>query len=305
MSRLPLLPSHEDHEARGRFPRWLHRSLPEGAANLFATRTVLEGERLHTVCEEARCPNRLECWSKKTATFLTLGKSCTRRCGFCSIDFNQAPAAPDPEEPERIAQSVQALGLRHVVLTMVARDDLEDGGAQALVNIVYALRTRCPETTIELLTSDFAGNQQAWDCVLASRPDIFNYNIETVEALSPRVRHRATYARTLQLLDYARTSKKVPFTKSGLMVGLGETEQQVQQTLRDLHQVGCLIVTIGQYLQPTRNHLKVHTFVPPDHFEQYASFGRTIGIAHVYAGPFVRSSYNAQNIYELARASAL
>lgn len=299
-SRLNILPPNPETSCEekavklGRFPSWLHRKLPKGG-NLFKTGDILKENRLPTVCEEAKCPNLLECWSKKTATFLTMGKTCTRNCGFCSIDFSETPKALESDEPHRLAESVQALGLTHVVLTMVARDDLPDGGAHHLKLIVEKLRQECPHTTIELLTSDFAGNKEAWDIILDVHPEIFNYNIETVRALTPRVRHKATYDRTLSLLRYfkTRTKDKQMLIKSGLMVGLGETESEVQETLSDLKEAGCDIVTIGQYLQPTSNKLLVKAFIPPEKFQQYEAFGQALGIPHIYAGPFVRSSYNA------------
>lgn len=300
--RLPLLPDNpEETEAEaavslGRFPSWLHRPLPQASLS-WETHQVLEGQRLPTVCEEARCPNLPECYGKKTATFLTMGKECTRSCGFCSIDFSKQPRAPDVEEPERLARSVELLGLKHVVLTMVARDDLEDGGAGHLVAIVERLRLLSPRPTVEVLTSDFAGNVEAWEKILGARPEIFNHNIETVRALTPRVRHKATYERTLELLAYAKAHGGARFVKSGLMLGLGESVEEVEETLRDLHGAGCDIVTIGHYLQPDRHKLRVKAFVAPEQFEAYASYGRSLGIGHVYAGPFVRSSYNAAELF--------
>ena len=297
--KLNVLPQNPDtQEAIGRFPSWLHRKLPKGG-NLFKTSGVLKENRLHTVCEEARCPNLLECWSKKTATFLTMGKECTRNCGFCSIDFNRAPKPLESDEPDRISASIQALGLKHVVLTMVARDDLPDGGAAHLKAIVGAVRNQNPGTTIELLTSDFAGNEAAWDTILEAEPEILNYNIETVRSLTPRVRHKASYELTLNLLAYAKRKAHYPlFTKSGIMLGLGESPPEVFETLQDLKNVGCDIVTMGQYLQPTTHKLLVKAFITPQEFEEYAQYGHAIGIAHVYAGPFVRSSYNAENLLE-------
>lgn len=278
----------------GRFPSWLHRKLPKGKG-LVQTDLAISKNRLHTVCEEARCPNLLECWSKKTATFLVMGKECTRNCGFCSIDFAKQPKPLEADEPQRVADSVQELGLKHVVITMVARDDLPDGGAQHLVEVVAAVRRTVHDATIELLTSDFHGNPEAWDAVLSSQPEVFNHNIETVRELTPRVRHTATYDRTLQLLRYVRNHRLTPKTmiKSGLMVGLGETEEQIQQTIRDLHDCGCDIITIGQYLQPTNQKLRVKKFVTPDEFTRYADYGYSVGMKHMYCGPFVRSSYNA------------
>jgi lipoyl synthase len=305
--RLNILPSNPEASdpdkavGPGRFPSWLHRKLPKGSG-LAKTGTIINSHRLHTVCEEAKCPNLLECWSKKTATFLVMGKECTRACGFCDIDFTKAPKQLEDDEPQRVADSVAELGLKHVVITMVARDDLPDGGAQHLSKVVAAIRQRLPETTIELLTSDFAGNREAWDIILATEPEIFNHNIETVRALTPRVRHTATYDRTLQLLQYASKHKRRAgmLVKSGLMVGLGETEQQVHDTLQDLHSHGCNIVTMGQYLQPNRHKLLVKTFITPEQFKQYESYGYSIGIQYMYCGPFVRSSYNANLVIQEA-----
>lgn len=295
LPQLPANPERADPSAAvglGRFPSWLHRKLPEGG-NLFKTGAVLEEHHLHTVCEEAKCPNLLECWSKKTATFLTMGSECTRNCGFCSIDFKKAPKPLDLKEPEEIADSVKKLGLKHVVLTMVARDDLEDGGASHLSLIVKTIREKNAGSTIELLTSDFHGNEEAWSIIADARPEIFNHNIETVRRLSPRVRHTATYDRTLKFLKFMKKARAEGAVKSGLMVGLGETPEEVHETLQDLKNAGCTIVTIGQYLQPTKQKLLVKSFVTPADFESFANYGREIGIPHVYAGPFVRSSYNA------------
>lgn len=305
--RLNILPENpetlDENKAvgPGRFPSWLHRKLPKGG-NLWKTADVMSENRLHTVCEEANCPNLMECWSQKTATFLILGKECSRSCGFCDIDFSKKPKPPEEDEPFRVADSVLKLGLRHVVITMVARDDLPDGGAAHLAKIVAQVRKTVPDVTLELLTSDFLGNHLAWDVVLESKPEIFNHNIETVRALTPRVRHTATYDRTLELLSYAAKNKKLDgmFVKSGIMVGLGETEEQVYETLQDLRNAGCEIVTIGQYLQPNRNKLLVKSFVTPEQFKKYEDYGYTIGIKTMYCGPFVRSSYNANLVIKQA-----
>lgn len=304
--RLNILPDNpegidsEKAVGPGRFPSWLHRKLPKGSG-LPTTGEILSSNRLHTVCEEAKCPNLLECWSKKTATFLTMGKDCTRNCGFCNIDFSKTPKALEADEPQRIADSVQQLGLKHVVLTMVARDDLSDGGAHHLAAIIATIRNQVPGVTIEVLTSDFAGNTEAWDIILAAQPEIFNYNIETVRALTPRVRHKATYERTLKLLSYVKEHRKTVqlLVKSGLMVGLGETEAEVQQTLQDLYDHGCDIVTIGQYLQANHRKLLVKSFVTPEQFKRYEEHGYALGIKHMYCGPFVRSSYNAHEVIEI------
>lgn len=278
----------------GRFPSWLHRKLPKGG-NLWATDAILDEERLPTVCEEAKCPNRLECWSKKTATFLTMGKECTRSCGFCSISHSKTPQPLEKDEPDRIARSVKSLGLKHVVLTQVARDDLADGGAAHLAEIIVKIREINPNSTIEILTSDFYGNEAAWQTILQAKPEIFNYNIETVRVLTPRVRHTATYERTLSFLSFLdkNRSHSSMLIKSGLMVGLGETKEEVFETIRDLKSVNCDIITIGQYLQPNSKKLLVKAFISPEEFKEYEEYGYKIGMRFMYAGPFVRSSYNA------------
>lgn len=296
-TKLNPLPHNPEGGVRGRFPSWLHRKLPQGG-NLFKTGSILGKTRLSTVCEESKCSNRFECFSRKTATFLVLGSECTRACGFCDIDFSKTPKAPEADEPQRLAEAVRDLGLKHVVITMVARDDLSDGGAAHLAEIVREVRRKQEGVTIEILTSDFAGNTDAWDTILAVEPEIYNYNIETVRELTPRIRHKATYDRTLTLLSYAKKSGKARFIKSGIMVGLGETKEQMFQTLRDLKQAGVDIVTIGQYLQASKQKLLVKEFVHPDIFAEYAAFGKSIGLLEVYAGPLVRSSYNADQLLQ-------
>lgn len=301
-NRLNILPPNPENPQEdavvgaGRFPSWLHRKLPKGS-NLWKTGDVLSENRLHTVCEEARCPNLLECWSKKTATFLVMGKTCTRNCGFCDIDFSRDPKSLEADEPERVADSVLQLGLKHVVITMVARDDLEDGGAAHLAQVIAAIRQKAPESTIEVLTSDFSGNLAALQCVLKAAPDIFNHNIETVRELTPRVRHKATYDRSLQILKYVKDHSSI-LTKSGIMLGLGEKEEQVHEALQDLKNAGVSIVTLGQYLQPNQKKLIVKAFVTPEQFKAYELYGNSIGISHIYAGPFVRSSYNAAEVFK-------
>jgi lipoic acid synthetase len=294
MNKLNILPENPEEEEKslGRFPSWLHRKIPSGG-QIFKTNAILEKHKLNTVCEEAKCPNRLECYTKKTATFLALGKQCTRNCGFCDIDFSKAPKEAEADEPIRIALSVKELGLKHAVITMVARDDLPDQGASHIAAIVRAIREENPHVTIELLTSDFSGQFELLNEVLKEKPEIFNHNIETVRSLSPRVRHKAQYDRTLSVLHHAKQSRQTTFVKSGLMVGLGETEKDVQETIRDLAQVGCDIITIGQYLQASKLKLRVKEFVTPDQFKKYEDYGYSLGVKHMYSGPFVRSSYNA------------
>jgi lipoic acid synthetase len=301
LNRLPINPEsyQTGSPARGRFPSWLHRSLPKGA-NLFKTNAILSKYRLNTVCEEAKCPNRFECYSNKTATFLALGKACTRNCGFCDIDFAKTPKAPEEDEPLRIAESVKELELQHVVITMVARDDLPDGGAEHIATIIQTIRRTCPGVAIEVLTSDFSGQHSSLDIVLQEKPDLFNHNIETVRELTPRVRHKAEYDRTLSVLNYAAKTKLAGHIKSGLMVGLGETPIQVQQTIADLYRAGCDIITIGQYLQPGSKKLLVKEFVVPSQFKLYEEYGYSIGVKQMYCGPFVRSSYHAHEVKNLA-----
>ena len=292
MNKLNVLPQNPEEESQGRFPSWLHRKLPLGG-QIFKTNTLIDKYKLNTVCEEAKCPNRFECYTKKTATFLALGKECTRNCGFCDIDFSKTPKAPEDDEPVRIALSVKELGLKHAVITMVARDDLPDQGASHIARIIQAIREENKETTVEVLTSDFSGDLNALHTVLQARPEIFNHNIETVRSLSPRVRHKAEYDRTLSVLRYAKESKLSIFVKSGIMLGLGETEAEVKETIRDLRDAGCDIITIGQYLQASRKKLRVKEFIHPDLFKAYEEYGKSLGVKYMYSGPFVRSSYNA------------
>ncbi|MEZ5315295.1 MAG: lipoyl synthase [Chlamydiales bacterium] len=304
--RLNILPEHPNSKekgkavAPGRFPKWLHRPSPKSNL-LWKTQEILSKHHLPTVCEAAKCPNLLECWSKKTATFLAMGKSCTRNCGFCDIDFIKHPQPLEPDEPIRLANSAKALDLKHIVITMVARDDLSDGGAGHLIEIIRTVRKVNPKSSIEVLTSDFFGNKNALKSILDENPDIFNHNIETVRELTPRVRHRATYDRTLDLLRSAKKHAPQSLLKSGFMVGLGETDAQVRETICDLYETGCQIITIGQYLQPTRTKLRVKRFVTPEQFQDYASYGNSIGIKHIYSGPFIRSSYNAASLFNAVK----
>lgn len=285
-----------------RFPLWLHRRLPPGG-QLMATHQLMKSASQPTVCEEAKCPNLLECYAKKTATFLAMGSQCTRACPFCSIEKCKNPQPLDPKEPERIAHLASELGLKHVVVTMVTRDDLDDGGANHLVKIIQELREKLPHSTIEVLTSDFQGNEEALFMVLKAEPEIFNHNVETVRRLTPKVRHKATYDRSLGLLRFAREHGNRLFVKSGLMVGLGESIDEVKETLLDMKRAGCDIVTIGQYLPPTEKSLKMQEFISPSQFEEYAKFGLSIGIRHLFSQPFVRSSYNAGALFEEVKRS--
>ena len=273
-------------------PSWLKKKLPRG--NLHKIFSLCQKEKIHTVCQEANCPNLCECFSKKTATFLALGKVCTRKCSFCHIGFDLYPDPPDPQEPEKIAKAVKSLQLKHVVLTMVTRDDLPDGGAYHMAKIIQATRKN-NSVTIEVLTSDFANNRKALDIILDEKPDVFNHNIEVVKPLSTKVRHIAQYDSSLEVLKYAKESNKIKHIKSGLMVGLGETLVDVKKAIKDLHDVGCNIITIGQYLQPNRKNLAVKEYIHPSTFEDFATYGYLLGVKHMFCGPFVRSSYLAKN----------
>ncbi|WP_100934292.1 lipoyl synthase [Candidatus Chlamydia corallus] len=277
-----------------RFPKWLQRPLPQGSV-FHSTDATIKRSGMPTVCEEALCPNRAECWSRKTATYLALGDTCTRRCGFCNIGYSKCPPSLDPTEPERIASSAKEMNLKHIVITMVARDDLKDGGAQGLVNIIQKLHEELPQASIEVLASDFQGNVSALHTLLNSNITIYNHNVETIERLSPLVRHKATYTRSMFMLEQAANYLPNLKIKSGIMVGLGETEGEVKQTLKDLASVGVRIVTIGQYLRPSRRHIPVKSYVTPETFDYYRRIGEAMGL-FVYAGPFVRSSFNADMV---------
>lgn len=260
--------------------------------------TMLRGAKLHTVCESARCPNLGECWSKRTATFMILGDICTRNCGFCAIQVGK-PLEVDADEPRRVAETARAMGLKHVVVTSVARDELPDEGSGHFAATIGALRDAIPGVIVEVLTPDFKGKRWCIRRVVESHPDIYNHNIETVERLSPRVRPQAKYERTLDLLRAVKNMDPTIHTKSGLMLGLGETHEEVVQTLRDLRQAGVSAVTIGQYLRPTTTrHLPVAEYVHPHRFQEYERLGEAMGFAFVASSPFVRSSYNAQAFSE-------
>jgi lipoic acid synthetase len=257
------------------------------------TRHLLDGLRLHTVCESAKCPNHWECWGKGTATFMIAGDHCTRHCRFCAVTTAK-PLPLDSDEPARVAQAAHRMGLRHVVITSVARDDLPDGGAGHFQRTIEAVRAACPGAVIEVLVPDFNDADDAIDTVLAARPAIFNHNLETVRRLTPEVRSRATYDRSLSVLAKVKARRGAAiYTKSGLMLGLGERAEEVWTALRDLRQVGCDLLTLGQYLQPTARHLPVVEFIAPAQFVRYARQARELGFQHVASGPLVRSSYHA------------
>jgi lipoic acid synthetase len=286
---MPVLPSEL---RRARLPDWLRMPLP--TADTFGrTRSLLDELKLHTVCESAKCPNHWECWSKGTATFMIAGDRCTRACGFCAV-ATAKPLALEADEPQRVAEAAQRMRLRHVVITAVARDDLADGGAGHFARTILAVRELNPGIVIEVLTPDFNDRDAAIDTVVAVRPNIFNHNLETIRRLTPEVRHRATYERSLAVLRKAKERGAAGlFTKSGLMLGLGETEPEVLAALGDLRAVGCDILTLGQYLQPSLRHLAVQAFIPPAQFVSYARAAQALGFVHVASGPLVRSSYHA------------
>ena len=261
--------------------------------------------KLHTVCESARCPNLGECWSKKTATFMILGDICTRNCGFCAIKVGK-PVELDFDEPRRVAQSAKEMNLKHVVVTSVARDELPDEGSGQFADTIRALREAIPGVIVEVLTPDFKGKRWCIRRVVEARPDIYNHNIETVERLSPSVRPQAKYQRTLDLLRAVKNMDSGIHTKSGIMLGLGETHEEILQTLRDLREVGVSAVTMGQYLRPTTSrHLPVVEYVHPDRFKEYERIGDEMGFLFVASGPFVRSSYNAHEFSEKLLADRL
>jgi lipoyl synthase len=279
-------------KSRPRLPEWLRTKLPtsDGFAR---TRSLLDELKLHTVCESAKCPNHWECWSKGTATFMIAGDRCTRACGFCAVTTAR-PFALEADEPGRVAEATRQMRLRHIVITAVARDDLADGGAEHFRRTIEAVRELNPAIVIEVLVPDFNDQDESIKTVLAANPDIFNHNLETVRRLTPAVRSRATYDRSLSVLRKVKAGRPgTIYTKSGMMLGLGETGEEVMVALEDLRRAGCDILTLGQYLQPTLKHLPVVEFIPPEVFEAYSRVARDLGFVHVASGPMVRSSYHA------------
>jgi lipoic acid synthetase len=262
-------------------------------------RRILRELKLTTVCEAARCPNIGECFARPTATFMIAGDRCTRRCGFCAVDTAR-PGPLDADEPARIGEVARRMGLRHVVITAVARDDLADGGAEHFAVAIRAVRAAAPAARIEVLTPDFKDQEGPLRTVLAAEPDVFNHNLETVPRLSPTVRPQAGYRRSLHVLAEAKRIRPAGATKSGLMVGLGEMPEEIYEVMADLRTADCDVLTIGQYLQPTREHLPVLEYVTPEVFAEYARVGGSLGFRHVAAGPFVRSSYHAEETFTAA-----
>jgi lipoyl synthase len=290
------LPTVDERTSGRRLPEWLKRPIP-AAGGMSFTRSLVSELGLETVCESARCPNRSECWTRRTATFMILGDVCTRPCGFCAVKRGQ-PQEVALDEPDRLAEACHRLGLRHVVITSVTRDDLEDGGADHFRRCVLAVRERTG-ATIEVLTPDFDGRGDLIDVVLSAAPEVFNHNLETVARLQRHVRRKSQYQVSLAVLAHVKRMRPDLRTKSGLMLGLGETTEEVIDTLADLRSAGCDLLTLGQYLQPSPRHLPVERYLPPAEFDDLGRLARSLGFADVASGPFVRSSYHADEMARL------
>ena len=286
--------SYEVAMMRQRLPEYLKRPIID-TDKTRTVRKILKTKCLNTVCENARCPNKNECYSKNTATFLIMGNNCTRNCRYCNISCAK-PEPLDLEEPGHIAEAVMALNLKYAVITSVTRDDLPDGGAQHFANCIYKIRKLSPETKIEILTPDFKGDKKSLDIIINAHPEVFNHNIETVKDLFKTARPQGNYDTSLKVLKYVKDNSDI-LTKSGLMVGLGETVEQIENTLNDLHDAGCDIVTIGQYIQPSKMHLPVAKYYTPDEFKALEVIARSAGITHYQIGPLVRSSYKAAELF--------
>ncbi|MEB3274255.1 MAG: lipoyl synthase [Prochlorothrix sp.] len=279
-------------------PDWLRVKAPQ-RERIGSVQDILRDLNLNTVCEEASCPNIGECFHHGTATFLIMGPACTRACPYCDIDFEKKPVSLDPTEPVRLAEAVARMGLNHVVITSVNRDDLPDGGASQFVRCIEEIRQKSPQTTIEVLIPDLCGNWEALAVILAATPEVLNHNTETVPRLYRRTRPQGDYARSLELLAKARELRPQVYTKSGIMVGIGETPEEIDQVLQDLRSVDCDIITLGQYLQPTPKHLPVDRFVTPEEFEQWRHRGEDLGFLQVVSTPLTRSSYHAEEVRRL------
>lgn len=277
---------------RPRLPEWLRIKLPT-SDSFSQTRNLLDELKLHTVCESAKCPNHWECWEKGTATFMIAGDRCTRACGFCAV-ATAKPLPLEADEPLRVAEATRRMKLKHVVITAVARDDMADGGAEHFRQTIEEVRRLNPKTVIEVLVPDFQDSDASIEAVLSANPQIFNHNLETIRRLTPDVRHRATYDRSLSVLKKVKDKRgKTIYTKSGMMLGLGETESEVLEAMRDLRAAGCDILTLGQYLQPSMKLLPVKEFITPEQFAAYKVRAEEMGFVHVASGPMVRSSYHA------------
>ena len=285
---------HEDKKPRIRKPDWLKLKLPAGP-DYELVRSLISNSALHTVCQEARCPNQWECFASQTAAFLIMGPRCTRNCRFCAVEHGPL-GQPDPEEPFRVAEAALSLGLRYVVVTSVTRDDLPDGGAAIFAATIRAIRKKIPDVQIEVLIPDFQGRPEPLLAVVEAHPDVLNHNIETVERLYPPVRPGAEYKRSTQLLRRAKSFDASLAIKSGLMLGLGELPEEIHQTLRDLLDSGCTLLTLGQYLQPSADHIPVERFVSPAEFDNWKEITLSMGFWRVASGPLVRSSYHAKDL---------
>ncbi|HEY9752202.1 MAG TPA: lipoyl synthase [Coleofasciculaceae cyanobacterium] len=279
-------------------PEWLRVKAPQWE-RVGSVKEILRDLDLNTVCEEASCPNIGECFNNGTATFLIMGPACTRACPYCDIDFEKRPQPLDPSEPDRLAEAVQRMALNHVVVTAVNRDDLPDGGAEQFRRCIWAIRSASPKTTIEVLIPDLCGNWHALQVILDARPEVLNHNTETIPRLYRRVRPQGDYGRSLQLLQRCRQQAPWIYTKTGIMVGLGETDGEVRQVMRDLRSVDCDILTIGQYLQPSPKHLGVAEFITPGQFDAWRAYGEEIGFLQVVSSPLTRSSYHAEQVRAL------
>ena len=277
-------------------PPWLKKRIPP-VQDILKVKSILEGTALHTVCEEARCPNLGECFSKGTATFLILGRICSRNCGFCAVEHG-IPPLPDRKEAENVAQAVKEMGLQYIVITSVTRDDLPDGGASHYAEVIRAIRALGKKIKVEVLIPDFLGDPRALDRVLRESPDVLNHNLETVPRLYPGVRPQACYPRSLHLLKRSKEHSPEILTKSGFMLGLGEDRSEVLNLMKDLREVGCEFLTIGQYLQPRSDRLPVIRYIPPEEFEELRRIGEEVGFKAVASGPFVRSSFHASQMFE-------
>ncbi len=290
MQELPVVPAVAETESRIKKPNWLRVKLPTGES-FKQVRGLVDTHKLHTICESGNCPNMGECWGAGTATFMILGNVCTRSCGFCAVATGR-PEPVDWDEPQRVAEAIYLMKVKHAVITSVDRDELKDGGSTIWYNTIHAVKQLCPDTTLETLIPDFKGNKDQVQRVIDAAPEVVSHNIETVERLTKRVRIQAKYWRSMEVL---RTLKKGGMrVKSGIMLGLGETRDEVIRTLHDLKDNGADVVTIGQYLQPTRKHLPVDRFVHPDEFAEYREIGYTMGLDYVESGPLVRSSYHSE-----------
>ncbi|WP_430882727.1 lipoyl synthase [Fusibacter sp. JL216-2] len=279
-----------------RKPEWLKVRL-HNTKELNYVKKTLQSLSLHTVCEEANCPNRVECYSNRTATFMILGNTCTRHCKFCNVT-DGCPSPLDPDEPQRVAQAVKALNLKYAVVTSVTRDDLEDGGASHFKAVIESIKAASPDTKIEVLIPDFKGNLDALKLVIDAQPDVINHNIETVPRLYDNIRPEADYLQSLQLINNVKSSGTAILTKSGIMLGLGEKEEEVKTVIEDLYANGCDILTVGQYLPPSKDHAPLTEYITPEKFKDYEVFAKTLGYHGVASGPRVRSSYKADHIFD-------